>query len=110
MTIAKHIAAATFTALALSAAALAQADQGPARTLLWDCARDGAPSLAEVRQLFDTGNNSYASTLRLRLQARLHAECQRGAGLGNVLFVLQRPVEDEAVAVMAAHSVQDADR
>jgi hypothetical protein len=110
MTIAKHIAAVTFTALALSAAALAQADQGPARTLLWDCARDGAPSLAEVRQLFDTGNNSYASTLRLRLQAKLRAECLQQSGSGQVLFVLQRPVEDEAVAVVAARSVQDAGR
>jgi hypothetical protein len=110
MTIAKHIAAATFTALALSAVAVAQADQGPARTLLWDCARDGAPSLAEVKQLFDTGNNSYASTLRLRLQARLRAECQRGSGSGQVLFALQRPVEDEAVAVIASRSVQDMDR
>jgi hypothetical protein len=110
MNIAKNIAAATLTVLTLSAGALAQADQGPARTLLWDCARDGAPSLAEVKQLFDAGNNSYASTLRLRLQARLRAECQRGSGSGQVLVALQRPVEVEAVAVMASRSVQDTDR
>jgi hypothetical protein len=110
MNIAKHIAAATLTTLALSVAALAQADQGPTGTLLWDCAKDGAPSLGQVKQLFDTGNNTYASTLRLRLQAKLRAECLRESGSGQVLFVLQRSVEDEAVAVMASRSVLDAER
>ena len=110
MSIATRIAAATLAAVALSVAGLARADQGPVRTLLWDCARDGAPSLGQVKQLFDTGNNAYASTLRLRLQAQLRAECQRGSGSGQVLFVLRRQVEDEAVAVMAASGVQHADR
>jgi hypothetical protein len=110
MITAKRIATATLAAVVLSVAGTARTDPSPARSLLWDCARDGAPSLGQVKQLFDTGNNAYASTLRLRLQARLRAECLRESGSGQVLFVLQRPVEDETMALMAARSVRDTGR
>lgn len=108
MSIATHVSAATLAAVALSVAGLARADQFSPGTLLWDCARDGAPSLGQVKQLFDTGNNAYASTLRLRLQAQLRAACRHGTD--QVLFVLHRPVEEHGVTMMAASGTQHADQ
>lgn len=92
--------AAIIAVFTLSAAAPAQAGDGEPNKLLWNCAHAGAPGLTEVKQLFDTANNHYASLLRERLQARLRAECQRGAR--QVLFVLDRPVEGDSVAVARA--------
>ena len=86
--------AAAVVAVVLSAGP-ALADTAAPNTLLWDCSRAGAPSLAEVKQLFDEANNHYASQLRVRLQMRLRAECQEGAR--RVLFALKGPVQSKEV-------------
>jgi len=98
-------------AVAIVGAALsttAAADQDSPNTLLWDCGHEGAPSLARVRHLFGTSNNSYASELRLRLVMQLRAECKRGSR--QVLVVLDRPVQDEAVAMVASPVLPDTAR
>lgn len=86
--------------VALTVTGLAGAEEPVANTLSWDCNRTGAPGLGEVKQLFQTANNDYASRLRVRLQARLHAECQRGHA--RVLVVLAQPSSTDEVRLAAA--------
>ena len=88
---------AAVTALAITG--LASASEPVANTLSWDCARAGAPGLGEVKELFETSSNQYASQLRARLQSRLRAECQRGAE--RILVVLARPSSSEDVHLAA---------
>ena len=84
---------------ALAVTGLASAGEPAANTLSWDCARAGAPGLGEVKELFQTANNDYASRLRVRLQAKLSAECQRGAE--RILVVLARPSSSEDLRLAA---------
>lgn len=84
---------------ALSVTGMASAGEPAANTLSWDCARAGAPGLGAVKELFETSSNHYASQLRARLQARLRAECQRGAE--RILVVLARPSSSEDLRVAA---------
>lgn len=95
MNTAARIAAAAVAAILSVGPAVA--DTSAPSTLLWDCAHTGAPSLGQVKQLFDEANNHYASLLRARLQMRLRAECQRGAG--QVLFAVERPAQGNPVFV-----------
>ena len=88
------------TAAALTVATLASAGEPVANTLSWDCSQPGAPGLGEVKELFQTANNDYASLLRVRLQARLRAECQRGND--RVLVVLAQPSSGDEVHRAAA--------
>lgn len=106
MNTAIQIAAAAIAVTALSTAAAA--DQDSPNTLLWNCSHEGAPTLTQVKHLFDTSNNSYASALRLRLVMQLRAECKRGPR--QVLMVLHRPVEDEAIAMVASPILPDTGR
>jgi len=85
---------------ALAVTGLASAGEPVANTLSWDCSRPGAPGLGEVKELFDTSSNHYASQLRARLQSRLRAECQRGAE--RILVVLAQPSSTEDVRLAAA--------
>jgi hypothetical protein len=85
---------------ALAVTGLASASGPVASTLSWDCARAGAPGLGEVKELFETSSNHYASQLRARLQSRLRAECQRGAE--RILVVLARPSSSDEVRLAAA--------
>jgi len=77
MNTAARIAAAAVAAILSVGPAVA--DTSAPSTLLWDCAHTGAPSLGQVKQLFDEANNHYASLLRARLQMRLRKGCRPGA-------------------------------
>lgn len=86
--------------VALTVTGLAGAGEPVANTLSWDCNQPGAPGLGEVKELFQTANNDYASRLRVRLQARLRAECQRGHD--RILVVLAQPSSSDNVRLASA--------
>lgn len=69
--------------------------------LTWDCDRAGAPSLQEVKLLFNTPSNYRASLLRERLVSRLRAECKTGTSrLQVVLNPLPAATEPRLVAAL----------
>lgn len=69
--------------------------------LTWNCDRAGAPSLQEVKLLFNTPSNYRASLLRERLVSRLRAECQTGTShLQVVLSPLPAAAEPRLVAAL----------
>jgi hypothetical protein len=73
--------------------------------LTWDCDRAGAPSLQEVKLLFNTPSNYRASLLRERLVNRLRAECQTGTSrLQVVLNPLPAATEPRLVAALDLHA------
>lgn len=73
------------TAIAfLAFAGSANASDGATGRLTWDCNRAGAPTLQQVKALYDIQNNYLASLLLEPLVGRLRAECQKGASTVQV--------------------------
>jgi len=95
----RNLIAAVLSVLAGSASVANAADTSVGH-LNWNCDRAGAPTLQEVKTLYDTPSNYLASLLRERLVSKLRAECQKGPS--NVLVVLNPPSPTTEPVLVAA--------
>ncbi len=92
-----RLIAAAGLAVSLHAAA-SPADTADNAPLIWNCARAGVPSAAEVTTHFDVRNPAKLQATQLHLRAVAQRACATGA---TTLYIVARPAADDAARFAA---------